>query len=416
MPHLTVILGSSYGAGTYGGTAGADDAPRWVVQVGGAPWVDASCDARTVDVRAGRSTYVEAFTAATATVTLANPDGRYSTFPSNSVWRTPDGFVTGVPIRIGVLYQGLVQWRFTGTTDSVEDDWPEFVDARATVQATDGFKNLAMHQSPARAAAGAGELSGARVNRLLDDAQWSGGRAVDAGLVPLQATTLDKITLDELRAVGEAEFGWLFVRGDGALTFRQRDAWQSDPRMNAVQYIFTDTHALAGACYADASVVGASAETVLNVATVTPPGHAASTYQDAASVAHFGPRTWNRTDLLINTDADAVALAQIVVGYYRSDDLHIDSVALDAAARADAWPAAVGCRINDRIRFLRTMPGGWQLDAELLVEGRADQMVAGGDDNRIGEWRITWATANAASVAGLAAWDVATWDDGLWGV
>ena len=43
-------------------------------------------------------------------------------------------------------------------------------------------------------------------------------------------------------------------------------------------------------------------------------------------------------------------------------------------------------------------------------------MVAGGDDNRIGEWRITWATANAASVAGLAAWDVATWDDGLWGV
>lgn len=422
---MTVAHGygaGTYGAGTYGGVTVTAD-PRWLVMIPDAAGnlYDVGCDVRSVSIHAGRSNYVAAFSAATAAVELQNFTGKYSAWPADSVWLQPGGWVTGVPISIGVAWKGAVAWRFVGTTDAVSDSWPGMADARVMVTATDGFKGLSRNAGAARAAVGAGELSGARINRLATDAAWSGPRAVDVGIVALQGTDLAGVTLDAMRRVGEAEWGWLFIAADGTLTFRQRDAAANDPRMVNVQYTFTDTHGVAGACYGDATVVGADDATIVNVATVTPPGHPASSYTDAASVAHYGPRTWSRTDLLINADVDAVALAQAVVTSFKSDAERIDAIAIDAANHADAWPAATGARINDRVRFVRTMPGGYQLDAELLVQGRVDTMEPSGVDGALAVWSVEFQTASASSVADLGRWDqpagaAVGWDLSKWGI
>ena len=409
---------ATFGVGTFGGVTTAPG-PRWVVLIPDAAGnlFDVACDVRSVDVTAGRSSYVQAFSAATAQLEFANPDGRYSTWPPNSVWQAAGGgWVTGVPVKIGVAWQGAVAWRFAGTTDSVSDSWPSFADARAVVAATDGFKDLSRHAGVAVAPVGAGEKSGARINRYADDAAWGGPRAVDVGLVALQAVDMSGITLDNMRKVGESEWGWLYVAADGTLTFRQRDAYTTDPRMATVQFTFTDTHALPGACYSDATVLAADDSTIVNVATVTPPGHATSTFTNPASVAHYGPRTWSRTDLPINLDVDALALAQAVVTTYQADVERIDAVTLDAAAHADAWPAAWDCRINDRVRFVRTQPGGHQIDAELLVQGRHDHLEPAGVDCALAVWSVTLQTAGASLVVGLADWDVGGWDLDKWGV
>src|SRR5262249_23472943 len=149
------------------------------------------------------------------------------------------------------------------------------------------FKLFARHNGGPRTAVGAGELSGARVNRLLDDNAWTGARAVDAGVVALAATTLDGTTIDLLHQTGEAAWGWLYVRGDGAVTFRQRDVVDTDPRMTTVQYVFTDNDALAGACYGSA-VIGADDRSIVNVASVTPASGTVQTYTDTGSRAFFG--------------------------------------------------------------------------------------------------------------------------------
>lgn len=414
---LTDYGDGTYGARTYGGII-ADVEPRWVVQVKGSDgaWIDVTCDVRSISIDRGRSSWVEAFKAGTATVALANFEGIYSTFPPNSIWRQPSGFLADVPIRVGETLNGDLQWRFTGTTDSVVDSWPGTVDALATVTATDAFKQLARHNGGPRAVVGAGELTGARINRLLTDAQYAGARQIDAGLVALQGTDLNGITLDLMRTVGESEWGWLYVQGDGTVRFRQRDAVDIDPRMTTVQYVFTDNDAIDGACYGDAKV-SSDSDRVVNVAQVTPPGHSLSSYQDAASVAWYGPRTWTRTDLPISLDVDAAGLAQLVVLQQSSDDQRIDSVTIDAAMHPDNYAAAHGTRITDRIRFIRTFPGGYQLDAELIVLGRRDQVTASGDgEGHAATWDVELSTASALLITGLGAWDVATWDDGLWGV
>lgn len=416
MATLTTYGAATFGAGNYGGVT-VDAEPRWVamVQLPDGSWADVTCDVRSIDVDRGRSSWVEAFKAGTATVVLANPAGRYSTFTPDSIWLQPAGFTTDVPIRVGTVLAGVVDWRFTGTTDGVFDSWPNVVDAVATVTATDGFKQLARHDGGARVAAGAGEFTGARINRLATDAGWAGARAVDAGVVALQATTLDGVTIDLMRQVGESEWGWLYVRGDGTLVFRQRDAVDTDPRMTAVQFTFTDDDALVGACYG-AAVVGSDSDRIVNVARVTPPGHALSTFTDAVSVAWYGPRTWNRTDLPFNVDVDAAGLAQLIVTQQANDDQRIDAVVVDVAHRPDSYPAACGVRLLDRIRFVRTYPGGFQLDAELIVQGRHDVVTPAGDGAHVGTWQVTWSTASAALIATLGRWDVSTWDESVWGV
>jgi hypothetical protein len=418
------VTGSTYGAGTYGsasygGYPPADPEPFHTVQVGGAAgdWRDVTCDARGWTIDRGRTGYSDSFRAGTLTLELYNPAGVYSTAPSYSVWRTAAGFVTGVPIRVGVVRLGDVSWRFTGTTDAVDESWPGTVDAVAVVTATDAFKSLARRTGLARAPVGAGERSGARVNRILDDHGYTGPRAVDVGAVTVAATTLAGITLDQLRVIGESEWGWLYVRGDGALVFRQRDAAASDPRMTAAQFVFTDSDGIVGACYGDATVIAATDAHVVNVAQITPAGSSTvSTFTDPASAAQFGARTYSRTDLPLTADVDAAALAQLVVNTYKGDGAQIDAVTIDAAHRPTAWPAAADCRITDRVRFVRTLPGGWQLDADLLVQGRRDVVVAGGDGRRPDTWDVTFATASASSVANLGKWDVGQWDLSKFGV
>lgn len=407
----------TYGApgATWGGLAARTD-PTWLVQVADpvAGWVDRTCDVRSITVDAGRSSYVDAFSAAAAQIVFWNPAGIYSTWPDNSIWLQPGGFVTDVPIRAGSVLAGVVDWKFTGTTDHVADSWPGTVDAIATVTATDAFKQLARYNGGPRTAVGAGELSGARVNRLLDDAAYHGARAVDAGVVALAATTLDGTTIDLLHQTGEAEWGWLYVRGDGAVTFRGRTAIDTDPRMTTVQFTFTDSDAIVGACYG-AAVVGADDDRIVNTAAVTPATGAKQTATDAGSVGWFGPRSWTRTDLPIATTTDALALAQLVVTQEAHDDRRIDAVEIDGA-HPSTWPALAGARIGDRVRFVRTFPGGHQLDAELLVQGRSDAVVPAGDGWALGAWTARLSTSNALVIVGLGQWDVGLWDDALWGV
>lgn len=409
---------ATYGANSYGGFDPADLEPSHIAMVQGSDggWIDVTCDARSWSIDRGRTTYSDSFKAGTLELVLYNPTGKYSTWPSYSIWRQPGGFVTDVPIRVGAVRAGDVSWRFTGTTDSVQDSWPGTTDAVATVAATDGFKLLARRTGLARAAVGAGEKSGARVNRILDDAGYSGPRAVDVGAVTLQGTTLAGVTLDQLRLVGESEWGWLYVVGDGTLKFRQRDAALTDPRMTTAQFTFTDSDAIVGACYGDATVLDASDSHIITTAQITPAGSSTtSTFIDAASQTWYGPRTYTRTDLPLAADVDAAALAQIVVNTYKADAARIESVTIDAAHHPRAWPAAVDCRITDRIRFVRTLPGGWQVDAELLVQGRHDELVAGGD-GRPAQWSVRFATASATNVRGLGLWDVGKWDQAIWGV
>src|SRR5436190_1310954 len=269
-----------YGGTLYGAVVDTAE-PNMLVQIqSGGSWVDVTCDVRSINTDRGRSSYLEANTAGTMDLVLANFQGLYSGWNPYGLWANANPYRTNLPIQIVVVQHATTYPLFTGTTDSVIDTWPGTVDAQAEVQATDGMKLLTRHTGNPRALVGDNELTGARINRLADDGAWTGARAIDAGTVALQPTDLSGVTLDVMRLIGETEWGVLYVDRSGTLVFRQRDAVQTDPRQVNVQWTLTDDDvSVPGICYSDI-VLPVSDDHVVNVAQITPPGLAQSVAQD----------------------------------------------------------------------------------------------------------------------------------------
>lgn len=418
---MTVIGGygdATYGARYYGVGALTPDAAFTVDVFVNGQWLDIGCDVRSVAVDRGRSRQLDNYTAGTATVVLDNRSDRYNAWNKYSVWGQAGTFRTDVPLRVRAVVGGVTFGLFSGTTDQVADSWPDAgADAETVVQATDAFKGLARARIPLAAAAGAGEKGGARIGRILDAAAYTGPRAIDAGVRAFQGETFDAVAIDLLDEAREAEWGGLFVDGAGVVTFRDRNALTTDPRLTNVQWTFVDRDAdITGAtqtCYSDL-VLAASDERVVNKATATATGGVAQTAQVADSVAWFGPRTWTRTDLPLQSDTDVLTLAQLVVADLAYNERRIDAVVFDPLDHTNGTAVAVGLRLLDRVRVLRHTAGGTVIDAELLAQGIHHQITPAGFDRLAGAWTVTVETTNALAVRDAGFWDVDVWDTGQW--
>ena len=385
-------------------------------------WVDVTCDVRTIETDRGRQQLLESFQAGTATVVFANFQDKYSAWNPNGVWAQAGRYRLDVPIRITMSLMvpvpggmpALYSVRlFTGTTDAVSDSWPNAgADAMVTVTATDGFKLLQRYEGPPAATppvlVGAHELSGARVNRWADAAGWTGPRNVDPGTITLVGTDMSGGALDAMQEVEFEESGYLFMSGDGTLVFKQRNATDSEQRSTTVQAWFTDQDpppppaaqpAVYPICYTD--IVPQADETlVYNIAHMARTGGPVQNVEDTTSSAWFGPRVYPpRTDLIVDNDNDALALAQWIVITHADNERRVDSLAMSpfASGRDEAWLAAVQLGIGDRIQAERHMPGGYQFAEQLLIQGIHHSVTATATMVP-NDWIVTYATAEALEV------------------
>ena len=150
-----------------------------------------------------------------------------------------------VPIQVQATWNAVTYTLFTGYADAWTDDGTNYAGNydEVIVTATDAFKvftnvTLAALGSPV----GAGEDSGARVNRILDAASWSPvARAITTGDTTVQATSFDDTVLSLLQLTADTELGELYVDGPGNLTFRHRLGLLTDTRSNTPQAVFGDS-------------------------------------------------------------------------------------------------------------------------------------------------------------------------------
>jgi hypothetical protein len=415
---------STYGDLTYGSTyygGSLDRKAHFAIEVLlNDVWTDITCDVRTGKVARGRTSLLDKFAASTLAIDIADFHDRYNAWNPSGIWAQNGVFRTGVPIRLRVRQFGTLYGLFTGTTDAVNDSWPGTTDALTNVEATDAFKNLArVRPTKLGAPVGAGELSGARVNRILDASGYTGPRVVSPGLSAWQGTILDGVALDLLNEVSEGEFGALFIDADGAVSFQDRNAIASNPRMVNVQWSFLDFDGAptdrTWTCYSDIQLA-ATDDQVTNRATVTRTGGAAQVQIDQASIDWYDVRSYTRDNIPLNTDADANQLALNVVQELAYNDRRVDAITFYPLYATNGVEVACGLRVLDRIRVVRVGIGGTAIDAELFIQGIEHTISGGGLGDTAAAWTCTVRTTNAKVVRDAGQWDIAVWDTGKWGV
>lgn len=219
---------------------------------------------------------------------------------------------------------------FVGFIDDFGITYEQNVQSIATLQASDAFSVFA--NAKIDGSTPPIELSGARVNRILDlpEVGWDSNlRDIEIGNSSMldAAISADSPVLEYLQLVAESEFGNLFMSKDGKVTF---DARNKIPNVSSV--VISDeivNGIFTGIPFVDIQVVYGSEnlynKIVLANADVIPDE---VVVEDLTSQLYYGIRTYAQTGLLNVDFIDLQGLANFLLASYTEPEYRFEAVSV----------------------------------------------------------------------------------------
>lgn len=374
-------------------------------------WHDVSCDCQGFTYSAGRSGPLDRYRSATGTLQLDNRSGVYDAWSELTPWAPPGvrHLGAGTRIRVGVeVDDDPVSWQFTGKADAWHGR-----NGYVEIPVVDDLADLSLANLPEQAAQGAGELAGARIARILAEHLYTGPVALDAGVVPLQATTLAADALSLLYLTVDSDGGWLFVDGDGTLCFLDANREQEDPRWKAPTLVVADD-GTGDVCPVIAPDLDDDRDAVRNLADIAAAGGTAHIAVDDASTRRYGIRTMQRHDLIHTDEAWSQTLADRIVARAGPGGTRVAAVEVWPTETSRAARTVAATRLHDRIRVVWHGAGDVFAVDSYLDAWTYDLVPLGVDREVI--WRAALNLSPVAEFVPAGRWDTAVWDTDVWGI
>jgi hypothetical protein len=338
--------------------------------------VNVTSQVLSVSTRRGRNRILTNFEAGTATVTLNDPNSNFNPqnaagpyygklIPLRKIRIYADTVLGGTTYRIGL---------FSGYINSFDTSFYEGTNSTSTVtlQCTDGFRllnNVATGIPPVPGCT-AGQLSGTRINALLDFAGFPNSlRSIDVGDSTIQADPGgNRGILQAIQTIEQSEFGAFFMTRAGEARFLDR----TDVSELADASIRNYTDVPPGPT--DLTYTGVDFafddQLILNDVTVTRVGGTPQTATDAASIATYFTKSGQRSDILVETDAESLDQANTLLAARKNSQIRIDSMSLNLLSGTEFEQIVnLGMDIYTLINITKTFAGGSTITRELFVQG-----------------------------------------------
>ncbi len=378
-------------------------------------WVDITAYVRqrtSIVIRRGRDHALDDTIAGSLTLELDNSgrvfDPLYSAGPYYGM------LGPNKQIQVRATWSGVTYYLFTGLVDGLEQRYDRSDnDATVMVRASDVFRLLARRDfRPANTwtldrSDGSSRLDDGRQladNRPSLDVQRAGDRIgqiaatvgitstqIDTGASALHADVPeDDNVLDYFRRCARTDLGFVFVAGDGTLTFHDRHRSRTDSSGATSQLTVGDTtsHTVR---YHDIRFDPADERVMVNHARCGRSGTKPAVAKDRTSVSDHGEQVSDRSDLLFASRRDAGDQAKYLVDRYGSPRPRVASVTLVPRRHTSAWSSVLGFELGTRVTVERWPLGvGSTFSQESLIESVEHRI----DLNRI-DWRTTWALSAA---------------------
>jgi hypothetical protein len=330
--------------------------------------VDVSNRINRVETNRGRTALSDLFQTGSLTLRLTDQNGDFNPQNTSSPYYT---FLTPMKkVQITATYNNVTYPIFSGFITSYVTTYPQESEdvATTTIQAVDAFRLAQLAQISTVTGASAGDLSGVRVNDILDEIDWPQSmRDIDTGLTTLQADPgTTRTALQALTTVAESEYGALYVDATGSFVFQDRDVTVAS--IAATPTLFADDGT--GIDYFDAAWI-LNDVLIFNKATITRLGGTAQVATNQASIDKYFLHSYFLDGLLMETDAVALDYAQAYVASRAETSIRCDAIVLDLyTPNYDAGVvAALDLDFFDPITVLTTQPGGSTIEKTLQIFG-----------------------------------------------
>lgn len=331
-------------------------------------YVDISALIKDVHVRRGRNRVFAKFDPGTATVEIYDQNGDWN--PNNPASPYYGDLIPLRKIQIFADYNGTRYYLFTGFITNYVTNFAIGTDevSRVTFQCVDAFRLLYGALITTVAGASAGQLTGARIENILDEVNYpSGLRDIQAGSTTLQADPgTTRNALEALRTVEDSELGGFFLDAEGRATFLSRTSITQS--LGNVAYTFSDTGS--GIAFQN-STVNLDVDQLVNDVTVTRAGGSPQNVKNQDSIDTYFVHSGVRENILVQTDSVALDMAQMLLSTRSDVETRIDSIQLNLEDGNDISRCVAGLLVEllDAVTVTKTMPGSTTVTQTLLVQG-----------------------------------------------
>jgi hypothetical protein len=330
--------------------------------------VDVSSVVDSIKTHRGRTALSDIFQTGTMSLRIIDQNGDFN--PMNPASPYYELLNPMRKVTITASYEGTTYPIFAGYITSYNTTTPKDVGevVYTTIQAVDGFRLFQNAQITTVATTPAGQTTGTRIGKILDQIGWpTGMRDIDAGQTTVQADpgTL-RTSLGAMQLVTSTEYGSLYMDGFGNIVFQDRALTSSSVAGTPVEFNDNGT----GISYNNA-LWKLDDTLVFNKATVTRTGGTPQVAFNQASIDKYFLHSYQEQNLLMETDAEALNNAQAFVASRQETSIRCDAVTLDLyTANYDAGiTAALDLDFFDPITVTTTQPGSSTLTKTLQVFG-----------------------------------------------
>ena len=330
--------------------------------------VDVSDQIDYITTNRGRQAEADQFQTGTLSLRIVDQNGDFNPQNPNSPY-----FGLLSPMRkvaITATYASVTYPIFSGFITSYSTTTPQNASdvVYTTINAVDAFRLAQNAQIATVAGTSAGQLSGARINNLLDAISWPNSmRDIDAGLTTMQADPgTARTALNAMQVIETSEYGALYVDASGSFVFQDRALTASSVAGTATEFNDDGTDiAYNNAVWILNDVL------VYNQANVTRSGGSVQTAIDQASIDKYFLHSYNQQNLLMQTDAVALDYASAYVASRAETTVRCDAITLDLYT--DNYNtgiiAALSLDFFDPITITTNQPGASTLTKTLQIFG-----------------------------------------------
>jgi hypothetical protein len=343
--------------------------------------IDISNQVNKVSIRRGYNLLQEQFQAGTATVRVLDQNGDWN--PTNP---TSPYFGKLVPLR-KVRISADEEFLFSGYTTAYNYTWDKeqnigYVD----IELADAFRLFNMSSVSTVTGGTAGQTTGTRITAILDTIGFPASmRNIEAGSTTVQADP--GTTRTSLQAIQNMEFseqGAFYILPSGNAEFLSRASIQSKSGVNPTFFSNDGT----GINYRNI-VTALDDKLIINTTSITRAnGGVAQTASNTASQIKYFPHSYTATDLLVQTDAQALDIAKAYTATRAETTLRVDALTLDLNTTdyAAGTTAALSLDFFDTIRVKNVGQDGTVIDKTLQCMGVSHEITPG-------TWNTTFVTS-----------------------
>ena len=288
--------------------------------------VDVSSQVDSISTKRGRNAQADQFQTGQLTLRIVDQNGDFN--PQNPASPYYTLLNPMRKVQITATYAGTTYPIFAGFITSYTTTTPKFTGdvVYTTITAVDAFRLAQNAQISSVTGATAGQPSGTRINKILDQIGWpSSMRDIDTGLTTMQVDPgTPRTALEAMQKVELSEYGSLYVNAYGEFVFQDRayttgsftgtpvafnDNGTQIPYFNAV-WVLNDV-------------------LVYNSAQITRTGGTTQTAINQASIDKYFVHSYNQQEMLMETDAVALDYAKAYVASRAETTVRCDAVTLD---------------------------------------------------------------------------------------